>query len=164
MAASGGEREVEALASPEFVERFLERVGEPDANGCRPWLGTFWNVGYGTIKHRCRPLGAHRVAFVRANGYAPPVVMHTCDNRACVEPSHLVAGTVAENNADRDRKGRQARGVRHGAAKLSPELIAEARRLRDADGLTFRALGERFGVSHTSIRQALAGETWQAAA
>lgn len=156
-------RERDALASNEFLARFSANVGEPDANGCRPWLGAYWTSGYGSIKHRYKALGAHRIAFVRANGYAPPVVMHSCDNRACVEPSHLLPGTVALNNQDRQNKGRQARGTRNGSAKLTPAAIAEARELRAA-GMTYRKLGERFGVSHVAIRNALVGKNWTVAA
>lgn len=32
------------------------------------------------------------------------VIMHTCDNRICINPKHLEKGTIQTNNADRDRK------------------------------------------------------------
>lgn len=145
------------------MARFASRVGEPDANGCRRWTGTTWHTGYGCIKHRSHAIGAHQIAFYAANGFLPEVVMHACDNRPCVEPSHLSPGTLALNNADRQAKGRQARGERHGSAKLTASVIAEARDLR-AGGMSYRKLGERFGVSHTTIRDAIVGDTWTVAA
>ena len=32
------------------------------------------------------------------------VIMHTCDNRICINPKHLKKGTIQTNNADRERK------------------------------------------------------------
>jgi len=32
------------------------------------------------------------------------VIMHTCDNRICINPKHLVKGTIQTNNKDRDTK------------------------------------------------------------
>ena len=34
------------------------------------------------------------------------VIMHTCDNRICINPRHLKLGTIQTNNADRTRKQR----------------------------------------------------------
>jgi hypothetical protein len=35
------------------------------------------------------------------------VIMHTCDNRICINPRHLRLGTIQTNNADRMRKQRK---------------------------------------------------------
>jgi|SRR5210317_980067 hypothetical protein len=32
------------------------------------------------------------------------VIMHTCDNRICINPKHLKKGTIQTNNKDRDTK------------------------------------------------------------
>lgn len=56
------------------------------------------------------PKALHRLVFLAAHGYLPEVVMHTCDNPRCVNPYHLVAGTVAANVKDRVKKGRNSKG------------------------------------------------------
>lgn len=35
------------------------------------------------------------------------VIMHTCDNRICINPLHLKKGTIQTNNFDRARKRRK---------------------------------------------------------
>lgn len=37
------------------------------------------------------------------------VIMHTCDNRICINPRHLKLGTIQTNNADRTRKQRKGK-------------------------------------------------------
>jgi hypothetical protein len=37
---------------------------------------------------------------------AGKIVLHRCDNPKCCRPDHLQIGTIADNNHDRDAKGR----------------------------------------------------------
>ncbi|MFF9787209.1 HNH endonuclease [Streptomyces nigrescens] len=66
---------------------------------------------------------AHRFAFLRANGYLPPVVRHACDVKLCVNPDHLLAGTSKDNSQDMSQRHRMGGGN----VKLTPEQVEEIR-------------------------------------
>ena len=77
-------------------------------------------AGYMVVSVDGRQQGAHRLAFEWWHGYAPNVTRHTCDNRRCYNPTHLLDGTHADNTRDmvergRGRKGRE--GMPPGKAK-----------------------------------------------
>jgi len=54
------------------------------------------------------PYYVHRLAYIEAHGNIPSgfFVCHTCDQRLCIEPTHLYAGTAADNNRDCWARGR----------------------------------------------------------
>jgi hypothetical protein len=88
----------------ERVYAQTERRGE-----CLIFTGSKDDFGYGRINKGNRQLvRVHRAVWERDNGPIPHkmVIMHTCDVRACIEPSHLQLGTQRENVLDRERKGR----------------------------------------------------------
>lgn len=76
--------------------------------GCWEFAGRIHTLGYGTISYKGRLWQAHRLAYTLAKSEIPDglVVMHSCDNRKCINPDHLSLGTVADNNRDREEKGR----------------------------------------------------------
>lgn len=98
------------------------------------------------------PWTHHRKAFVAAHGPIPKgfLVRHTCDNSRCVEPSHLVLGTHADNMRDRMERGRQARGERHGQSALSDAQLADVR-ARLANGERRVDIAALHGVSKALI-------------
>ena len=79
--------------------------------GCLVWIGAKTKDGYGRARVGGRTVGAHRASYEKSKGQIPEgyVIMHLCDNRSCVNPSHLVAGTKSENTRDMDRKGRRVK-------------------------------------------------------
>lgn len=93
-------------------ERFEAKI-EKQPHGCWRWIGAR-TVGYGVIGRGRRSEGvefAHRVSFEIYKGPIPRgfIVCHTCDNRSCVNPDHLYAGTYSDNLRDAYERGRQPR-------------------------------------------------------
>jgi hypothetical protein len=85
-----------------------------EPGGCWTWTGAT-SDGYGHVKFQGRLHQAHRVAFFLIHGRWPrPYCLHTCDNRACVKPTHLYEGTHADNMADMVSRGRSHHNGNYG--------------------------------------------------
>lgn len=120
--------------------------------------------GYGVKKYKGKLVRAHRLAYCQANdveldAISGMVVMHECDNRACVNPRHLSLGTHNDNCQDKVRKGRQAKGETSGKSKLKTSDIHDIRRLLDA-GLSLQKIAGKYGVSTMCISKISTGKTW----
>lgn len=147
-------------------EKFWVLVDVSD--GCWEWKGIRNRGGYGVVVRydengKRKHLMAHRFAHMITKGPIPQglLVLHRCDNPACVRPSHLFLGTHQDNTADMMAKGRiNARsGEEHGRAKLTRKQIVAIRAGHEA-GESFASLGRRFGVSATHASRIVKGEVW----
>ena len=116
--------------------------------------------GYGsTVRHidgKRKYIRMHRARFFDANGYWPDVVRHTCDNPRCVNPEHLIPGTIADNNHDRAERGRNANvnGTRNPMARLTTEQC-DAIRTSSAKP---KELAVMYGVNVRHIYRIKSGE------
>ena len=87
------------------------------------------------------------------------VVRHACDNPGCINPNHLSVGTMKDNMADRDSRGRRdVRGEQIGTSKLTAKEVLE---IRAESKLSLREMGEKYGVDKSNIWQIRAGKAWR---
>lgn len=105
---------------------------------------------------------AHRLMCEAAHGPPPSgaVVMHSCNNKWCVNPTHLSWGTQKENITDAVLRGLLPIGERATHAKLTEDMVREARKDR-ANGMTFRLLEKKYGISKGSMWHAVNGTQWK---
>lgn len=125
--------------------------------------GTITRSGYGRLSYKGVYTLAHRLAWMLANGPIPDglMVCHRCDVPNCINVEHLFLGTAADNNHDRDRKGRHRpmRGSKAGKAKLSEWQVQEIKaKLRQ--GRTLHSLGAEYGVAWQTISSIKIGQNW----
>lgn len=88
------------------TEKFWAKVSIGTPDQCWEWKGAQRGDSYGHFYAFGKHMGAHRFSFYLANLYFPEVVMHTCDNRICVNPHHLQGGTQQQNMRDMVARGR----------------------------------------------------------
>lgn len=140
------------LMRRDLGERFWEKVDK--SGDCWIWTASVLKTGYGCIRIDKRTIRAHRIAYELANGPVPDglLLRHTCDNRRCVNPAHLVPGTHKENAQDALDRGRHLVGEDDPKAKLSNRDVA-AIRTALASGITGRSLARRYAVDESMISQ-----------
>ncbi len=150
----------------EKTTRFWAAVEKHE--GCWRWTGQMAATGYGRFFVGHKPgrkiiwQQAHRLSWEIHYGPVPAQtqVCHRCDNRACVNPAHLFLGSHQDNMADRNAKGREAKGEGHGMAKLD-ELKVQWIRSEHLKGKGHKRIARELGVNKTTVARVLKGETWR---
>jgi len=165
--------------------RFWSHVQKSD--GCWTWTAARNRDGYGTVAFRDGGqrvhMMAHRYSWKLANGEIPKglLVLHECDNPACVRPDHLFLGTDLDNMRDMSAKGRgrpkrtppkqrtqkqgyRRTGDRHPNAKLTDEQIRKMRAEYVGGGsVEHQRLADMYGVCRRLVRAILSGDYRSAA-
>jgi hypothetical protein len=143
-------------------ERFREKFAETD--GCWEWTGTKASNGYGHFHapHK-RQIGAHRWAWEFANrAEIPPglVVMHSCNNKGCVNPAHLSVGTQKENIQAAIADGSFPMGEKsNGGGKLKEHQVREIR--ASSGQLSARQCAKKYGVYYGIIHKIRQRVIWK---
>ena len=155
------------------IERFWIKVNKdgtvpehmPHLGQCWIWTAGKLKDGYGHYRFNGKPCRAHRVSYELANGEIPVgfFVLHKCDNPVCVNPDHLVLGTVADNAKDMTRKGRgrYSYGEKNGQSKLTHEKVAKIRKMYSLGEVSQKRISEIFGVAESRINEIVNYKSWK---
>lgn len=136
---------------------------------CIEWSKAKNHLGYGVLCRDGKQYKAHRVAYcdyhnIGISSIAGKVVRHTCDNRSCVNPKHLLLGTQTDNMQDAVERGRMSRGTAHHMVELTEDQIDSIRteyvyRSKVSGSV---ALARKYGVHKSTIQRIVRGITHQA--
>lgn len=136
-----------------------------DSSGCLLWVSGKNDRGYGYLYINKKQILAHRYVWQRYKGPIPKGigVLHKCDTPACVNLDHLFLGTQADNNYDRERKGRGVylKGEEHGRAKLTNNEVIEIRKKFIPHKYTYKDLAKEYNVSKQLIGFILTKRNWK---
>lgn len=98
----------DGLKDPKVISRFMKKL-EHQEDGCIEWTGFTTSKGYGTFgihseENPMNAVKAHRFAYALAYGFDKlpvgtdttqkrKVLHHKCENKSCVNPTHLESVT-----------------------------------------------------------------------
>ena len=146
------------------VKRFWSWVDKPDEkSACWRWAGATgrskWGYGHLSVDGVSRL--AHRFSWEIHFGSIPSqlVVRHTCDNPLCCNPNHLLLGSHRDNMNDRQNRQRQARGERHGHAKLTKRDVKDIRS-RAHMGEAHSKIAVDYEISVGTVSNIKTSHTW----
>ena len=83
---------------------------------CWLWTASLDSGGYGQLAYQPgKPMRASRISWIIHHGAIPKQfsVLHKCDNRPCVRPTHLYLGTQHDNVHDCISRGRFTTKKKH---------------------------------------------------
>src|SRR3990167_9875419 len=114
--------------------------------------------GYSIASVDRKPIGLHRLVYEWVTGCSAKglLVIHSCDNPACVNPDHLRTGTHQDNKNDAVNRKRIAIGSGNGNSKLTEADVAEI----ICSNLTQQELANMYGVHKQTIGHIKRGFSW----
>jgi hypothetical protein len=165
-------KKIDLSFTSDVLERFTKKY-EVRSTGCWEWVASKTRGDYGTIGIRPSVGGrhimarAHRVSYTLHKGDCSDFnVCHSCDNPCCVNPEHLFLGSTKDNVADRQSKGRHARGHKAFNNKGNPkyarvsEDIVKKVRLMYSDGIIKADIARQCNLHPITITRIINKSSW----
>jgi len=149
--------------SEETKARFMKYIEKDESTGCWIWKGSRAVTGYSNFFYMGKTSLAHRVCLllfgVKTVLTAGLFCCHTCRNRGCCNPAHIVEKTREENNGeDKRRDGTDCSGEKCHFSKLDWQQVKE---IRESEGVNQGILAEQYGVSKSCISSVICCKTWK---
>jgi hypothetical protein len=146
--------------SQNLINKFWNKVDK--SGDCWIFTDKSQKDDYGRVNIRKQIWLAHCFAWFLVKGFqSAHFLLHSCDNKKCVNPSHLREGTHADNAHDKVLRNRQSKGENHGRAKLHDCDIPEIDRLKYIVRMSEQEIASIYGVSRTVISHATLRYNWK---
>lgn len=148
------------------LARFWSKVRINETTECWDWKGCMRSKeGYGLFSIGRKDLSAPRFAYETFYGPIPKGlnILHSCDNRRCVNPNHLSPGTQSQNLKDCVLRGRHVppKGERNGMSLLTYEKVSAIRSEYSGAWGSMTRLSEKFGVSVPTVHAIINNKRWK---
>lgn len=146
------------------LKRFWDKVNVRGKNKCWPWTACLLR-GYGQFNFLGKTKKPHRIMWELVYGPIPRklCVLHSCDNRRCVNPKHLFLGTHLDNIQDMVHKNRHrgAVGTANANTTLTEKQIIEIRTLWTTGKYTQTELSTFYPVCQSTIERIVHRKVWR---
>lgn len=148
-------------AHMKFYEKFWNSVEILSENECWIFSGKIYKNGYGCFRINCHDFLAHKISWLLSYGKKIDglVIMHSCNNRLCVNPNHLSMGTYSENLQYMVKCGRNnpPRGERNHRYKITEKDVKDIR-LYSMAGIAPYVIAKIFDISKPQTYRIINGK------
>lgn len=128
---------------PLIKKRLDSCINKGEENEC--WECKNVRKGYGVIRIQYREYYVHRLAFYLHYNYNPKgIIRHICNNKKCCNPKHLIDGSYSQNS--KDYQETVIPGAKSILYKYKEDIIEMFK-----NGVSYKKIGEKYGVSTTTI-------------
>lgn len=149
--------------------RFWSHTDKRSDDECWNWTADCSRAGYGGLwnSKTNNNISAHRYSYELHYGSIAKgmLVMHSCDNKKCVNPKHLRLGTVKENVQEAIERGLRPKcaipitfGEQNPKSKLTLEQV---KFIKSHPEMGLTELARMWGLSPNCIRGVRIGRTWK---
>jgi hypothetical protein len=164
---------IPTIPLPELKERlfsYVENLSFLTDEDCWNWKGYTTASGYGVVSIKAVPYRVHRLSFWIFRHYAQgdfivdsdKYLLHSCDNKTCINPSHLRIGTPQDNiNDAKDRKRLASqKGETNGCCTTKVSKVLEVRRMY-AEGYEQRSIARILKLDYKHVNMIVLRKIWK---